>query len=65
MIIVSEYDKQALRVTVMDRGGSGGMDMALSTSLIDAHRGRIRAEPNMNGATVQLTPPSRQAVVPR
>jgi signal transduction histidine kinase len=74
MIIRSEYDRQAVRVTVMDRGGGfsaevryscSGMDMALSTSIIDAHRGRIWAESNKSyGATVQFTPPSRQTVGP-
>jgi hypothetical protein len=74
MIIRSECDKQEVRVAVMDRGGgfsaearsgSSGTDMALSTSLIDAHGRRIWAQPKINGATVQLTPPSHQTVVPR
>jgi signal transduction histidine kinase len=43
--------------------GSSRMDMALSTSIIDAHRGRVRAEPNKSyGATVRFTPPSHQTV---
>ena len=44
---------------------SSGMGMALSTSIIDAHGGRIWAEPNVpRGATVQFTSPSHQTVSP-
>jgi signal transduction histidine kinase len=75
MISPSEYDKQGVRVTVMTtavgfsaevRSGSSGIGMALSTSISDAHRGGMWAEPNNSyGAPVQFTLPMYQTIASR